>query len=1000
MSVERFSREEFEQALTAVVGGLACDGKKVLYSSLGGIQGESCYALKVMGTNKRIVIRSSVKGSGLSAGTGEDSIRLRVQYSYKGQWRELSKQTWTQRTPGWEGRMQEKINSLYDLAIEDGKDRKGQNGTSKTLAALGLNVSTKVEGPRDEPEEPVSPKCPKCGSEMKLRTARRGPNAGNKFWGCSTFPRCRGTVDYGSEVKKEEEKIEAKPFTPSLYQEACREFLVNESGNAVIEAVAGSGKTTTIVWLLGFTPKDVDVAFVAFNRHIAKELAKRAPQHVHVSTLHSLGFGNIRDQFGRVNVEPNKVRRIVRDLAEGMSHSAYEAIRMNESAILRLVSLCKATLMDSSDTSLEYLCDRFGIETNGARDIIFSTTRKAFTRSKNQTHIIDYDDMIYFSAVGMVGCQKFDLLFVDECLPYKTPVLLANGDSLPIGKIVDGKKKVSVLAYNTETGKQEYCRVIGWSKTPNLKPMVKVRVKWSRHKGTNTPHNFVVCTTDHKIWTTEGYVDAGSLKPGMVVQVETSAEKSQAYKISSRGKESLSEEMERKNREGITGTYRTPLGSWTGIQGGNGRPMSAPQQFLLEKLGEGWTEEYAISTKRMGGRAEGYPTCYKVDIAHPDLQIAVEVDGESHRGRRNQDEKKDKCLQQLGWHIIRVSNQSVMREFDKVISRIESVVRWAASGDCPIDATVVSVEPTYTNESYVYDITVEGCHNFYANGILVHNCQDLNKSQIEMALKSVKEGGRIIAVGDRNQSIYGFRGADTEAIPNLIKATDATSLPLTITYRCPKSHVELAKRFVPEIEAAEWAEDGVIEYSYPQRKMLQNAKDGDLVLCRCNAPLVRPAFSLIREGRKAVILGRDIGKGLMVLVRKIEKKYQVHQLDDILYYMDEYKGQELTKLYARKKMARAQILEDKVSTIDALSEGCRTVRELEEKIDKVFSDDAAGVVFSSVHKAKGGEAESVYILNPELMPHPRAREGWEMKSERNLQYVAYTRSKKELYFVS
>jgi ATP-dependent DNA helicase RecQ len=44
-------------------------------------------------------------------------------------------------------------------------------------------------------EDNSSPQCPKCGSEMQLRTARRGPNAGNEFWGCSDYPTCRGTLD-------------------------------------------------------------------------------------------------------------------------------------------------------------------------------------------------------------------------------------------------------------------------------------------------------------------------------------------------------------------------------------------------------------------------------------------------------------------------------------------------------------------------------------------------------------------------------------------------------------------------------------------------------------------------------------------------------------------------------------------------------------------------------------------------------------------------------------
>jgi restriction system protein len=51
------------------------------------------------------------------------------------------------------------------------------------------------------PSAPVEPKrsCPKCGSEMVLRTAKKGDFAGQKFWGCSKFPKCRSIIKY--EVK-------------------------------------------------------------------------------------------------------------------------------------------------------------------------------------------------------------------------------------------------------------------------------------------------------------------------------------------------------------------------------------------------------------------------------------------------------------------------------------------------------------------------------------------------------------------------------------------------------------------------------------------------------------------------------------------------------------------------------------------------------------------------------------------------------------------------------
>jgi restriction system protein len=40
----------------------------------------------------------------------------------------------------------------------------------------------------------INKTCPKCGSSMILRTAQKGANAGSQFWGCSKFPKCRGTL--------------------------------------------------------------------------------------------------------------------------------------------------------------------------------------------------------------------------------------------------------------------------------------------------------------------------------------------------------------------------------------------------------------------------------------------------------------------------------------------------------------------------------------------------------------------------------------------------------------------------------------------------------------------------------------------------------------------------------------------------------------------------------------------------------------------------------------
>jgi predicted RNA-binding Zn-ribbon protein involved in translation (DUF1610 family) len=47
-------------------------------------------------------------------------------------------------------------------------------------------------------DAPTVPHCPKCGSEMILRTAKSGTNQGEKFWGCSNFPQCRGILKLNS----------------------------------------------------------------------------------------------------------------------------------------------------------------------------------------------------------------------------------------------------------------------------------------------------------------------------------------------------------------------------------------------------------------------------------------------------------------------------------------------------------------------------------------------------------------------------------------------------------------------------------------------------------------------------------------------------------------------------------------------------------------------------------------------------------------------------------
>lgn len=492
-------------------------------------------------------------------------------------------------------------------------------------------------------------------------------------------------------------------FVPSKYQQAVFDFLVNEKGNAVVEAVAGSGKTTTIVQALSYTsPKD-RVAFLAFNKHIADELKKRQnlgqiPEHVHVSTLHSLGFSILKKLEEKPEVDRDKVSEIMDvfwpvSRKSGVDPLARVKHKELRSKMRSVVALSKATLVNYDDqNAVLEMCERYGIEIDEQGYDVVARLSEVMEACKNNLEIIDFDDMIWLPLVNKRlknHFDKFDILFVDEC-------------------------------------------------------------------------------------------------------------------------------------------------------------------------------------------------------------------------------------------------------------------------------------------------------------------QDLNKAQIEFVLNSLQPGvGRIIAVGDRKQSLYGFRGADTEAIPRMIEMLNAKTLPLSISYRNPTSVIEAAKELVPQIEAWENAKEGeVATMKYPE--FMNQVKTGDMVVCRTNAPLVQPAFTMIKRGVKAIIRGQDIGEALIDFVERFNASDLMH-LEGL---MAEWVEREHSRLIEKGKELASEMVLDKHEVIMGIAQQSRTVMDLVEKLRMMFSDKVEGVVFSSVHRAKGLEADNVYVLKRELMPHPKAKmETWEGEQEWNCKYVAITRAKSRLIWV-
>src|SRR5690606_17503644 len=217
------------------------------------------------------------------------------------------------------------------------------------------------------------------------------------------------------------------------------------------------------------------------------------------------------------------------------------------------------------------------------------------------------------------------------------------------------------------------------------------------------------------------------------------------------------------------------------------------------------------------------------------------------------------------------------------------------------------------------------------DNVFIDEAQDLNSAQINIALNSIRPNGRILSVGDDRQAIYGFRGADSNAIQNIIERLNAKTLPLSVTYRCAKNIVKLAQTIVPDLEAYENAPDGIVD-QVAERKLIKLIKPGDFVLSRANAPLVKYCLAALRAQIPANIQGRDMGKSLAFMIKQSKKR----SVNAFLEWLEEWKVSEINRLTAAKRDISAVV--DKAECLIALSENAKTLKDIQNNIDKLFND--------------------------------------------------------------
>lgn len=271
--------------------------------------------------------------------------------------------------------------------------------------------------------------------------------------------------------------------------------------------------------------------------------------------------------------------------------------------------------------------------------------------------------------------------------------------------------------------------------------------------------------------------------------------------------------------------------------------------------------------------------------------------------------------------------------------------------------------------------------------VLVDEAQDLSPLNHAMLDKLVTK--RIIAVGDEHQSIYAFRGADTYSMRKLESKFSMSRLPLTISFRCPREVVRLARRHAPDMQWPDWAEEGEVrslaEWS------AEDIPDNSAVICRNNAPLFRLAFLLLANGRGVKLVGTDLGPGLVKILKKLGPESMSKEATNAA--IDRWQE-------ARLKKSRAvAAIEDKANCLRVFASFGETLGGAIAYAEHLFATDGP-IQLLSGHKAKGLEWDVVFHLDPWRVPSKWAVTEEDLQQEANVEYVITTRAKRQLNFIN
>jgi hypothetical protein len=315
-------------------------------------------------------------------------------------------------------------------------------------------------------------------------------------------------------------------------------------------------------------------------------------------------------------------------------------------------------------------------------------------------------------------------------------------------------------------------------------------------------------------------------------------------------------------------------------------------------------------------------------------------------------------------------------------------------------------------DDQIYMTTCFFCPYPHFDVVLVDEAQDLSPLNHRQLL--LCKPRQLIAVGDRRQAIYAFRGADSQSMDNLITKAATQNIffheyQLNTSFRCPQQIVARQHAHYPEFKAAPTNREGTVK-QLPIWDASIFPKTSTAIICRNNAPLVSMAFTLLRNKRGFTFFGQDMGKNLKSLIKKIagksgktlNKADEAMKVDEILTRLSLWFEAEKSKLSSKPELLAG--LTDRKECCKMILMECKTLGEAMLACDTIF-EQAGDLVLTSGHRSKGFEWNHVFHLDYFRIPSKWAREAaaqgihTPMRQEINLKYVIETRTKDTLTMI-